>query len=269
MTRLYHILVRNLRAHHRIFYRFRPLLCIIFFYFSVASRVCCVAVNYVIEASATQRWSAQVIMRLRQQQLFSHNTCSTERERLVILLLTMVFFCLYYLHCTLPHKSITFRFFSIFLLLFLLTVYISIYKQPYDTRASRTTQQIGEEMRWESERERVRDDHLLCVIENGKRALMSGISFLLLGFFSASSSKPFSIKFYCKSILITFNWFLHFDGWLTEKSERATDRAKKYIKYDWITVYGNDTFGGGDAARARSHTQNENIECENDAKKGF
>lgn len=138
-------------GHIIVFYRFRPLLCIIFFYFSILSRVCCVAVNYVIEASATQRWSAQVIMRLRQQQLFSHNTCS--RERGTSHSLTHYdLFCLYYLHCTLPHKSITFRFFSIFLLLFFLTVYISIYKQPYDTRASRTTQQIGKEMRWKRER---------------------------------------------------------------------------------------------------------------------
>lgn len=76
-------------------------------------------------------------------------------------------------------------------------------------------QQQCDEIQWE----RTKDDHFTASLRIGKKwcpTLLNGISL------ARSLLKPFSIKFYCKSILITFNWFLHFDMnvWPTEESKR-------------------------------------------------
>lgn len=96
-------------------------------------------------------------------------------------------------------------------------------------------QQQCEGMQWERTKKR----SLHCVIENWKEMVPNTLEWHFSGslYLSLALFKPFSIKFYCKSILITFNWFLHFDMnvWLTEESNRE---KKKYIKYDIITVYG-------------------------------
>lgn len=96
-------------------------------------------------------------------------------------------------------------------------------------------QQQCEGMQWERTKKR----SLHCVIENWKEMVPNTLEWHFSGslYLSLALFKPFSIKFYCKSILITFNWFLHFDMnvWLTEESKRE---KKKYIKYDIITVYG-------------------------------
>lgn len=172
--------------HIIVFYRFRPLLLlfIVLFSFSVVSCVCCTAVNYcyVIES------------RVATEESTGNHDCDSSNSFLTMCsrgtshsVADYGLFYLYYLHCTLRHKSITFLFLLALLYFFFfyfyfyrfLTVYISIYKQPYeyDTRASSEQQQNN--VKW-------RDS--MGESENRETIAQRSLEWHFFSFFSSHSS---------------------------------------------------------------------------------